>query len=191
MPKLSEILFGKKESTKQLPTMTPEQMEIFNLIKQGLQKGEGPYADIFGGFDEAKFNEQVAQPNIRQFQEQVLPALREKFAGGDQYWGSGRQRYESRAATDLQDRLAQLMYGARQQREQQRAGGVQNLLGQRMFESIYKGREPGAVEGFLHKFINSAGEEFGKRFGNIGSLGSDSSSSPQGAAQAASAIIAG
>lgn len=190
MPKLSEILFGKKESTKQLPTMTPEQMEIFNLIKQGLQKGEGPYADIFGGFDEAKFNEQVAQPNIRQFQEQVLPALREKFAGGDQYWGSGRQRYESRAATDLQDRLAQLMYGARQQREQQRAGGLQNLTSQRMFENILKGRDPGALEGFLQSAAKSTGEAVGSWFQSPFSGGQGSGGNPA-AMQVAKMAIAG
>lgn len=183
MPKLSEILFGKKEKVKKLPTVTPEQQELFSLLKQGVQSGEGPFADIFGAFDESKFESQVSQPSIRQFERDILPRLREKFASGDQYWGSGRQRYETKAATELQDRLSQLMYGARQQREQNRSGALQNLMGQRLFQPLFLDRDRGLLEGMLAKAL----PEMAKSLGGSMFGGSDSGGSA-GAVEGAKAL---
>src|SRR5271168_2525750 len=83
---------GKKEKTKQLPTQTKEQKELARLINAGLVKGEGPFKDLFGKFNEKEFQEGVANPAFKQFKEQTLPTIQEKFISGNQALGSAMRR---------------------------------------------------------------------------------------------------
>lgn len=97
-------------------TLSPEQSNIFNLLSNLYQKrlgGEG--AETF------------AAPVKRQFEEQIVPGLAERFSG----LGSGAQSSSAfsqalgTAGADLSERLA-AMAG---QREDSALGGLQNLLG--------------------------------------------------------------
>ncbi len=167
MPKLSEFLFGKKGKTKQLETQSPDQKELLRLITEGISKGEGPLKDIFGGFDQAAFEEGVSKPAIQQFQDEILPLIQEKFIAGNQVGGSGMRRAGAKAATDLQAKLAQLMYEAQNQQKQNKISGVNTALGTKPFENIYKPGTEGAVQGFFR----GSGEGLGKSFGG-GAAGS-------------------
>src|ERR1700761_6084707 len=120
MPKLGEILFGKKDKVKQAKTTNPMQDQLLALISEGLSKGEGALADIFGGFDEAAFNEGVTQPALKNFKENILPQLQEKFIANNQVLGTGFQNAQAKAGADLQSKLAQLMYNAQQDQKQNR-----------------------------------------------------------------------
>lgn len=149
MPKFNEFLFGKKGKTKKLSTQTPEQEQLLKLINEGLTSGEGPLKDIFGDFDPAAFEAGVSKPALQQFQDEILPLLQEKFIAGNQQGGSGMARAGAKAATDLQSRLAELMYNARNQQTQNKISGVNTALGTKAFENIHQPGTEGAVQGFV------------------------------------------
>src|SRR5690242_11049803 len=162
MPKFNEFLFGGKDKIKKAGTLTPEQEQLMSLINEGLTKGEGPLADIFGSFDKGAFEEGVSKPALKQFQEEILPLLQEKFIAGNQVGGSGMQRAGLKAGTDLQSKLAQLMYEAQQGQKQNKIAGVNTLLGRQGFENIYKQGSEGALSGF----IKGAGQGLGQAAGS-------------------------
>ena len=161
MPKLSEILFGTKDKVKQLPTINPLQEELINLIKEGLTSGEGPFGKLFGDFDQEGFDKGVTQPALKNFEENILPMLQEKFIANNQIGGSGFNRAKLKAGTDLQDKLAQLMYQAQQDQQKNKLTGIQDILGTKTFENLYKTRDKGAIEGLIQGAAPGLGQAFG------------------------------
>src|ERR1700733_6486698 len=135
---------GKKEKTKQLPTQTKEQKELARLINSGLIKGEGPFKDLFGKFNEQDFQEGVANPAFKQFKEQTLPTIQEKFIAGNQALGSAMRRGQLKAGTDFQENLAKLLYEAKQGHKQNQLAGLNAVLGHGGVENVIKGGSPSA-----------------------------------------------
>jgi len=144
-----KMLFGTKDKNEQLSTLTPEQQQLMSLINEGLTTGEGPFGELFGNFDPKAFEEGVSKPALKQFQEDILPAVQEKFIEGNQSRGSGIQRGSLKAGVDLQDKLAQLMYTAQQDQSKNRLQGLQTMLSTKGFENLYKPGDQGLVKGFL------------------------------------------
>ncbi len=161
MPKLNDALFGTKGKTKALSTQTPEQEQLLKLITEGITSGEGPLKDIFGQFDPAAFEAGVSKPALQQFQDEILPLLQEKFIGGNQVGGSGMARAGAKAATDLQSKLAELMYNAQNQQKQNKMQGINTALGTRATENIYKPGTEGLVQGAVKGFAQGAGNAAG------------------------------
>ena len=161
MPKVNDFLFGKKGKNKQITTQTPEQQNLLKLITEGLQGGDSSLSDIFGNFDKGAFEEGVSKPAIKQFQEEILPMIQEKFIAGNQALGSGNQRAQLKAGSDLQSKLAQLMYQAQQSHQQNRLQGVNTALGTKAFENVYQPGTEGAVQGF----VKGAGQGLGEAVG--------------------------
>lgn len=161
MPKLKEYLFGKKDKVKKAELLSKDQEELIALIKQGLESGQGPFADIFGGFNEAEFQKGVTEPALKNFQENILPQIQEKFIAGNQVLGSGMRRGQLNAANTLQSDLAKLMYDAQQQQKQNKIVGLQTALGKQSHENIYKQGNSGLVGGF----VNSVGQGIGQAAG--------------------------
>lgn len=147
MPK--GFLTGTKGKIKSASTQTPEQEQLLKLITEGITSGEGPLKDIFGEFDPAAFEAGVSKPALQQFQDEILPLLQEKFIRGNQVGGSGFQRAGAKAATDLQSKLAELMYNAQNQQKQNKMQGINTALGTKATENIYKPGTEGAVQGFI------------------------------------------
>lgn len=161
MPKLSDFLFGKREKVKKAKTITPGQEELMKLIEEGLKSGTGPFADIFGPFNEQAFEKGVTQPALKNFQENILPQLQEKFIAGNQVLGSGMRRAQTKAATDLQSKLAELMYQAQQGQQKNRLAGLDVGLGTKAFENIYRPQGEGIVQGGLKAGAGAAGAAAG------------------------------
>lgn len=157
MPKFSEWLFGKKGKVKKAETLTPEQQNLLNLISEGLTKGSGPFSEMFGEFNPEDFQKGVADPMMKNFQENILPQLQEKFIAGNQVMGSGMRHGQLKAATDLQSNLAALLYEAQQRHAANRAQGMQTVLGTRAFENMYRP----ATQGTAQAFAEGAGQAFG------------------------------
>lgn len=172
MPKLSEFLFGKKAKVKKAKTVTPGQEELMRLIEEGLSKGEGAFSDIFGKFNQGEFDKGVTEPALKNFQENILPMIQEKFVAGNQAGGSGLRNAQFKAGTDLQSQLAQLMYQAQQQQKQNRSGGLQTALGTKAFENLYQPSQAGAIPAFLQGVSGRAGEGVGQGISNAFSGGS-------------------
>lgn len=156
--KVDKFLFGGKDKIKKAGTLTPDQEQLMALITEGLTKGDGALKGLFGDFNKEEFDQGVTQPALKNFQENILPMLNEKFIGNNQVGGSGMQRAQMKAGTDLQSQLAQLMYQAQNQQQQNKMGGLQTALGTRGFENIYKQGNTGAVQSLLQ----GAGQGLGK-----------------------------
>jgi len=120
---------------------TRGQQDLIAAIEEGLKSGTGPFADIFGKFNEQEFQEGVANPAIHNFKNEILPSITEKFIGRGTTGGSGMRRGLLKAGTDFEAQLAQLLYQARQQQKQNRISGVQNATGQNHFENIVQPEE--------------------------------------------------
>src|ERR1700733_8557559 len=142
---------GSKGKVKKLATKTKEQQQLLKLIQEGLATGEGPFADIFGEFNEEEFNKGVRDPALKNFKENILPVVQEKFIANNQTGGSAARRGQQRAGLEHQSALDQLMYQAQQQQKQNRIGGVNTALGTNTFENLYipgsEGAGPGIVSG--------------------------------------------
>lgn len=159
--KLGDFLFGEKDKIKQASTLTPLQQQMLDLISQSLTSGEGPLAELFGPFNEEAFNKGVTQPALKNFQENILPMLNEKFIAGNQVLGSGMRQGQLKAAGDLQSQLANLMYQAQQQQQQNKLSGINALLGTKGFENIYKQGKEGVVPGFVKGIGQGIGQAAG------------------------------
>jgi hypothetical protein len=147
MPKLKEMLFGKKDKIKNVSTLDPNQQELMKLVMQGLKEGKGPFAELFGDFDKDSFDEGVSKPMMKQFQEETLPQIQEKFIAGNQVLGSGMRRGQMKAANDFQSELAKLMYGAQKDQQSNKLAGINSMLGKTTNENVYKQGTTGAVQG--------------------------------------------
>lgn len=180
MPKLRETLFGKKGKIKKKSTLTPDQENLMSLINEGLTSGEGPFGDIFGEFNEDKFNEGVANPALKKFQEETLPLIQEKFIAGNQALGSGMRRGQLKASKDFQGDLAQLMYQAQQDQQKNRMGGIQALLGTKAFENVYQPGTTGIGQTLFGSVGNAIGSAIGSKIGSLGSSGATPGASQNG-----------
>jgi hypothetical protein len=148
MPKLNEFLFGGKDKIKKAGTQTPLQEELMALISEGLTKGTGAFKELFGSFDQKGFEEGVSKPALKMFEEDILPKLTHQFINSGSVQGSSFNKARLKAGTDLQSKLAQLMYQAQEQQKQNQLAGVNTALGTKSFENIYQQGNTGAVQGF-------------------------------------------
>ncbi len=187
MPKLSEFFFGPKEKKKQVSTLDPMQKEIQKLIKQALETGEGPFADILGPFNLEQFKEGVEKPALATFREQVLPQIQEQYIAGNQSLGSGMRRGKLKAAQDLQTQLAGLLYQAQQQQQQNRLTGLQNLYGRQTVENIYQKPGIGVAQALIAGLVEGGGQALGGAY----SGGSSKAATPSPAAPSAAATTVG
>lgn len=155
MDKVKEFFLGKKEKFEQLPTMTGQQMSLFNQLLGGLgganQAGMGFLQDILGG-DTSKFE----APLMREYSEKIVPGLAERFsgAGAGAQSSSAFQQALSGSAADLTERLGALRGGLQMQGLGQLSNLLNQGLGQRSFENIFRP----ASKGFLQSSSEQAGE---------------------------------
>lgn len=156
--KFNEFLFGGKDKIKKASKTNPMQDQLMALIQEGLSKGTGPFAELLGGFNKEQFDEGVAKPAMKNFEENILPQLNEKFISGNQVLGTGMQRAQMKAGTDLQSQIASLMYEAQQGQKQNQLAGVNALLGKDTVENVYKKGNGGAVQGMIQGFAEGAGK---------------------------------
>ncbi len=157
--KMSKGSKDKKNKVDQATLLSPTQEELIDLIKQGLISGEGPFKDIFGGFNRQEFEQGVSNPLMKQFQEETLPMLQEKFISGNQVLGSGMRRGQLKAGKDFQSDLAKLMYQAQQDAKANKAGGINAILNKQPFENIVK--QPAENSSIWSKLLPAAGTALG------------------------------
>lgn len=192
MPKLSEFIFGSQDKLKKFDQYTPGQNNLLNQLLQALGIGgntsnaynqaQGNLSDILGGGDEA-YN-RFSAPYMRQFQEETLPGIAERFAGMGALSSSGFGQALGSAGAGLQERLASLREGLRQNAGQQAFGqynqGVSSGLGaqpfgytktqggQGLLNSIMQGG--GAAGAFSPGAIKGYGQDIGAGFNKFASL---------------------
>jgi len=110
MPKLSEILFGKKEKVEQQPLYSPEQMQYMNMLlggaQQPMQTGFNYLQQLLSGEEGAM--EAFEAPAMRQFKEQIMPSIAERFTSVGAQDSSAFQQQIAGAGAGLAENLAAL-----------------------------------------------------------------------------------
>lgn len=169
------FLFGSKGKTRQLPTMSPEQMDFFrNFLSQLGGAGAGGFGEsmdylrgLVSGDPESM--RAFEAPYLRQFQEQTVPALTERLTGLGAGGGraSGAAQVLGQAGQSLQEKLASLRAGLQGQAAQQLMGtymqGAGLGIGARPFGYQY---EPGR-EGLFGSLAGGVGQGFGSGLGML------------------------
>jgi len=136
MPSFSDWLFGSPDKLKKLATGTDQQTQfgghdIISMLQQMMQQGGGldlanqHDKNLLGQGPEA-FN-QFSAPYLQQFQEQILPKIAERFAGGGALSSSGFAQSLGGASAGLQANLAQLFSELQGQAAGRQQGQFQNL----------------------------------------------------------------
>ena len=144
------FLFGKGEELQQVPRFTQPQQDIFSQLQQGVSgaipQGFEQLLSILGGSPEAA--RQFEAPAMRQFEEQILPTIAERFTG---LLGEGAQR-----SSAFGQQLGQAGAGLAETLQAERGGRQQNALTQLMqlmqtgltpqFQTLLRQRQPGLLE---------------------------------------------
>ena len=164
---ISDFLFGKKGKLEQFPTMTPEQQQLLSQLLGGLGgplgMGLQNIAQLLSGDPEAL--QAFQAPAIRQFEEQIVPGLAERFTGA----GAGAQR-----SSAFQQALGGAGAGLAERLSAQRAGLQQGALGQLGgFLGAGLGAQPFGYQftpgrgGFLGGLAGGAGGGLGMGLGSL------------------------
>lgn len=164
MPKFNEFIFGKPDKLKQFNRFTPEQTQMFQQLFQSLTGGGGQFGDIFGQFNPGQtadvFQKGVADPAMRNFNQKTIPSIMQAF--GDQGASSGLSNNLATAGRDLNEnlssQLAQFMYQAQLQNQQNRMGGLNSFLGSQTFQPYTQQGNSGFLNQFLGNFAQGAGK---------------------------------
>lgn len=165
-----EFFTGKPEKMQQISRLEPGQMPLKNqLLQAGMQGPGGAFgqaADYYGNLlsnDSEDFNAYAA-PEMRRFNEQIIPGLAEQFAGmgSGALSSSGFRNAAVSAGSDLSERLGAI----RAQLRQQGAQGLQNLgqqgLGQ-FSENVLRPATPGFLQSASQGLGNLAGQFIGSK----------------------------
>lgn len=156
-------LFGRPESNYQQSTLGPEQQQNYQQL---LGAGRGPgaggafgqsadyYRDLLSN-DSNTANAMFA-PELRRFNEDIIPQLGEQFSGYGGLGSSGFMNSAVRASTDLSERLGAI----RAQLRQQGAQGLQNI-GQMGLGSYNENIHRPQTFGFLGNLAEGAGKALG------------------------------
>jgi hypothetical protein len=159
MASLSEILFGKSESFDKLSTKTPEQEQLISMLLGGSQEGGSEalqyLINLLGG-DLSAFEE----PAMRQFQQEIIPGIAERFSGINAQGSSAFQNALGGAGADLASTLAQLRAQLQGEAADKFLGLGQNLTSQQTFENLYRPASKGLVQSGVESFAKSAGSSF-------------------------------
>jgi len=163
MPSGNEIWTGSSGEVIKANTQTPEMQKLHKLIIEGLSSGTGPFADLFN-FNKEDFQKGVADPAMKNFSENVLPQLQEKFIANNQQLGSGLQKASVKGAAQVQSDISKLLYEAQQGAKQNKLQGANLALNAKPFENIYKPGSEGILQGAL---TGAAKAGINKLTGNI------------------------
>lgn len=132
-------------------TMTPEQSNFLNSLITGLgPDAQKAFAPLLQGFSEENFQKGVVDPTMRSYNQQVLPAIEQRFTDAN----AGSSSALNQALVSSSEDLANILGGQRinyQQMANQTSLGalsqILGLLGQRSFEPIVQGPQQGWLQG--------------------------------------------
>lgn len=140
-------LLGEEPKFGFVSTQTPEQQQILSQL-MGVQPGAEERAGTLSRLmavspeEETAAIRAMAEPAMRQYREEILPATRAPFHAAGTTWSEMRVREEAKRGVDLAERLAKLGEQYRMERRTQALGAA----GQSAAEAL--GRQ-GILSGIL------------------------------------------
>jgi len=162
----SDFFLGRGGRTEQVPTVTPQQKGVLDQILGGLG-GQGFGGGALGSGLQNIFNllsgdqgalDAFQAPAIRQFEEQTVPGIAERFSG----LGAGAQR-----SSAFGQQLGAAGAGLAENLSAQRAGlqsdalsQLRGLLGMGLGPQFQNQQIPGS-EGAIHGILQGLGSVFG------------------------------
>jgi hypothetical protein len=166
----SNFAFGTPETRENVSTLRPEQEGLYNqLVNAGQNRGAGgafgEAADYYRNnlSDNPADFQAFAAPQMRQFNEQIVPDIAEQFAGmgSGALSSSGFRNAAVNAGTDLSERLGAIRANLRQSAAQ----GLQGI-GQAGLQNFSQNMvtQPGS-QGFLSSIAPAIGTGLGAAFG--------------------------
>ena len=156
LKKYLDFVFGKKGKVKQAKTTTKDQDEVNTWIKEAIESGTGPLADIFKKFDPEEFKQMVANPAIEEFNEDILPSIRHKYLSQGAGQSSAIDRASVRGANKLQNDLNKLQFDYKNQNTSNRNAAVQSFTGAKNVENFYQQPVEGTAQAFIKGFLPTA-----------------------------------
>lgn len=174
MPKFTEWLFGSPDKLHKIPTVTKEQQALHNNVlaqAMGMQGAGGGYdlaQNYFNNFlgpNQQQAYDQFSQPYLQQFQEQMLPQIAERFAGGGALSSSGFGQALGGAASGLQSQLAQLFSQLQSQAAGQQYNQYNQLAQTGLNYQPFGYQQKQGFGGFLAPFLGAAGTALGGPIG--------------------------
>lgn len=164
---MEPFLFGSPEKHKRVSTLLPEQQALYEqLVGAGMEPGAGgafgTAADYYRNLlsDDPNDLNAMAAPEMRRFNEDIIPGLSEQFAGmgSGALSSSGFRNAAVSAGTDLSERIAAMRANLRQQG----ASGLTNIgqMGLNNFSQDVM-TQPG-TQGILPGLANTAGNVIGQ-----------------------------
>ena len=170
----SEWLFGSPDKLKKVATGTKQQEGLHNSIlgqAMGMWQQGGGYDlaqnyfnNFLGGNQQEAFN-QFSQPYMQQFEEQMLPQIAERFAGGGALSSSGFGQALGGAASGLQSQLAQLFSQLQGQAAQQQYGQYNQLAQTGLNHQQFAYNKQQGSGGFLAPILGGIGTAMGSPIG--------------------------
>ena len=169
------ILGGRPERVMQTPLYTPQQEAVLNQLlggaQQQLPQGFEFLQNILSQNPQAM--QAYERPALRQFEEQILPTIAERFTGD---YGTGSSR-----SSAFGQQLGQAGAGLAENLQAQRAGlgfqGLQGLLqllsgglGERT-QRTFRPSQPGLLTGLLQNLVGGTTTGVGYGIGQAGSSG--------------------
>jgi hypothetical protein len=153
-----------------MPTMNPEQMDLFKQLLSGSRQGVGSgldYLSKLAGGDQSQF-EQLEAPALRQFAGlQGNIASRFSGMGSGARRSSGFQNTLGSSAGELSENLAARRMGLQQDAIKQLLGLSEQLLGQRTSENALLPKK----RSFWQELLSGAAPGIGGAGGSGGTLG--------------------
>lgn len=124
MPSLKEMIFGKSSKLKQFQNLSPSQQKFQNQLVSGVS---GLTPDMFALLNQLLSGDEEAlesfqAPAMRQFEEDIIPSIMERFAGAGALSSSGLQQTLGRAGESLAEKLSAQRSGLQQ-------NALQSLMG--------------------------------------------------------------
>jgi hypothetical protein len=174
---IGKFLGGSPEKHKRVSTLTKQQQPLADqLVQAGLQPGAGgsfgDAADYYRNnlSDNPADLQAFAAPELRRFNEEIIPGISEQFAGmgAGGLSSSGFQNASVNAGTDLAERLGAIRAGLRQQSAQ----GLTNIgqLGLQPMSQDVVSRQ--GTQGMLAPAIGAIGTAIGgPALGQLGTMG--------------------
>lgn len=177
---LLDFLFGSKDKTKKLPTMAPDQQQLLSQLVQMLGGGGqlgGLYQQGLAGLGEQmdispEAFERFSEPYMRQFEEETIPGLAERFAGRGALASSGFGQALGAAGGGLQSQLAQLKSQLQQSAlgdiMQQYQTGAGRALGAQPFGYQQQAGSAGLIPTAVTKWAGEGFKGLGQGLGYLG-----------------------
>lgn len=166
----SDFLFGSPEVREQVSNLTPSQLKGQKRLERaaagrGAGGAFGTSADYYRDLlsNENADLSAFSAPELRRFNEQIIPDLAEQFAGmgSGGLSSSGFRNAAIGAGTDLSERLGAIRAALRQQGAQ----GLQDIGRQALVPHTEWQTTQPASEGFLSSIAPAAGTAIGAAFG--------------------------